>query len=370
MSDLKTLHRQAMDFAEMAEMAKLRGELEQATDLFRQAFEYERDAASSIESDAAAEPTRSVLYRSAASLALDYGDLREAERLIAIALVGDPPQGIAEELRDLLEQVYFQRHLELRGWTLDRDEVQLSIAGKSVGFGIASSDEFVDRIQNFEKLIYRTAERKSGAKYREQGGPKKAIRKDFEVYMSVPRAASFAVSLKVGATQSQPTLPFEFGILDELLACLELFDEANDEALKEKIPEKPYYRNFVGLARKLAPDGDDVNLVGFTRVRNGEEQRVALTRLRDDISTVEQPDTAQQTEELVTVRGSLEYADGRGSRQGVIKLEEKDGKTYDIIVPEGMMSDIVRPLWGNQVIVKGYRTGKSIHLEDIVPAEE
>lgn len=370
MSELKALHRQAMDFAEMAEMAKLRGDSERATDLFRQAFEYERDAAGSVTADASAEPTRSILYRSAASLALDYGDLREAERLIAIALIGNPPEEIAEELRDLLEQVYFQRHLELRGWTLDRDEVQLSIAGKSVGFGIASSDEFVDRVQNFEKLIYRTAERKSGAKYREGGGPKKSIRQDFEVYMSVPRAASFAVSLKVGATQPEPTLPFEFGILDELLSCLELFDKDNDEALREQIPEDPYYRNFVGLARRLAPDGDGVNFVGFTRFKNGEEQRVALTRLRDDISTVKQPDTSQQTEELVTVRGSLKYADAMGSQQGVIKLKETDGETYDIAVPEGMMSDIVRPLWGYQVIVKGYRMGKSIRLEDIVPTEE
>ena len=50
---------------------------------------------------------RSVLHRSAASLALECGALREAERLIAAALSGDPPDEIAEELRDLLEQVYF-----------------------------------------------------------------------------------------------------------------------------------------------------------------------------------------------------------------------------------------------------------------------
>jgi len=35
------------------------------------------------------------------------GALRDAERLIAVALSGDPPAEIAEELRDLLEQVYF-----------------------------------------------------------------------------------------------------------------------------------------------------------------------------------------------------------------------------------------------------------------------
>jgi len=53
------------------------------------------------------EPTRSVLHRSAATLALECGALCDPERLIAVALSGDPPAEIAEELRDLLEPVYF-----------------------------------------------------------------------------------------------------------------------------------------------------------------------------------------------------------------------------------------------------------------------
>ena len=45
------------------------------------------------------------LPASAASLALECGDYREAERLIAVALSGEPPDEIAEELRDLLDEV-------------------------------------------------------------------------------------------------------------------------------------------------------------------------------------------------------------------------------------------------------------------------
>ena len=58
--------------------------------------------------DLGAEPSRSVLHRSAASLAEQCGEFREAERLIAVALSGNPPEEIAEELRDLLQQVYGQ----------------------------------------------------------------------------------------------------------------------------------------------------------------------------------------------------------------------------------------------------------------------
>jgi hypothetical protein len=42
-------------------------------------------------------------------LAWRCGEYREAERLIGAALAGTPPETIAEELRDLLLQVYFEK---------------------------------------------------------------------------------------------------------------------------------------------------------------------------------------------------------------------------------------------------------------------
>jgi hypothetical protein len=162
MKQLIELHNQAMDQAEMALMAKLKGDFSQFKILTREAFENERRAAELACQDINNEPTRSVLLRSAASLALDCVEYREAERLIAVALAGSPPNEIAEELRDLLEQVYFQRHLALRGVSLSPSEFQMSIAGDEVGYGMANSDEFVKRVSNTETLIYRTAERKRG----------------------------------------------------------------------------------------------------------------------------------------------------------------------------------------------------------------
>jgi hypothetical protein len=51
-----------------------------------------------------------MLQRSAAVLALECGELREAERLIGRALAGNPPINIANEMWDLLgEEIYSQR---------------------------------------------------------------------------------------------------------------------------------------------------------------------------------------------------------------------------------------------------------------------
>ena len=106
MSLINDKHHQAMDFTDSAMLARRTGNTAQAAALFRQAFECEREAADLTVDALDAEPTRSVLHRSAATLALDCGDYRAAERLIARALTGNPPDEIADELRELLQQVY------------------------------------------------------------------------------------------------------------------------------------------------------------------------------------------------------------------------------------------------------------------------
>jgi hypothetical protein len=124
MSQIQTLHQQAMDLAEAAAVARLRGESEQAEQFTRQAFEQEAQAANLTASVLDAEPTRSVLHRSAASLAIECGELRAAERLIATALSGSPPPEIAEELKDLFIQINLSQYLKRQGINFDIKELQ------------------------------------------------------------------------------------------------------------------------------------------------------------------------------------------------------------------------------------------------------
>src|SRR6266567_2641871 len=104
--EVTELHREAMSLADRALVARLSGDTVGASALLREAYRHEREAAERVSSQQELEPTRSVLHRSAASLALECNELREAEKLVALALAGDPPTEIADELRDLLEQVH------------------------------------------------------------------------------------------------------------------------------------------------------------------------------------------------------------------------------------------------------------------------
>lgn len=100
------LHIKAMDFSALALMEQSRGNTEDADHYFKKALAEELAAIEALEDSS--EPTFSILHRSAATLALDCKDPRCAEQLVAKALARDPYPEIAEELRDLLEQIYFQ----------------------------------------------------------------------------------------------------------------------------------------------------------------------------------------------------------------------------------------------------------------------
>ena len=83
MSKVDSLHNKAMDLAEEAFSAKKKGIQDAALALFQEALSYECKAADSLKIDQQNEPTRSILYRSAAALAQNSNQFELAERLIS-----------------------------------------------------------------------------------------------------------------------------------------------------------------------------------------------------------------------------------------------------------------------------------------------
>ena len=96
------LHEAAMAFAEQAVLEKDPG---RAGRLLHSAFERERSAADLLAGFLEEEPTRSILHRSAATLAVDCLEYAEAERLVEQGLAGNPPGEIGEELTDVRARV-------------------------------------------------------------------------------------------------------------------------------------------------------------------------------------------------------------------------------------------------------------------------
>jgi RNase P/RNase MRP subunit p29 len=371
MKSINDLHETAMDFADQAFIARRKGDFETANSLSRKAYEQESKAAEYLQDDYNAEPSRSVLYRSAASLAMECGETREAERLISIALSGNPPNEIAEELRNLLEQVNFERHLRLEKVDLSPDQFQLSIFGREVGYGIALSEVLIERIKDIERLIYRTVERKMGRQFREHGATSQTIQNSYSLYLSAPRPGSFAITLILGRQMELPGFDFDISgeVVDEIIDGFNLINNGREEELRKKIPDETYFQNFIGLAKRIAPDGDKVKMVGLTKLRDGHEVRVSFTRKQEQIVTTLKTSLSDEEEKgvLVRVQGRLLLADARESKRK-IQLIDEDSTKYDVNVPEGMMDDIVKPLWDEIVIVTGNKVGKKINLREITKA--
>lgn len=101
MNELKILHDKAMELSDLAFVAKRGGDLDAMLKYSIEALEYEEKAAALLQDQVTVEPTRSILYRSAASLAIDCNLFKKAEELISIALTEFTPKEIAAELAEL-----------------------------------------------------------------------------------------------------------------------------------------------------------------------------------------------------------------------------------------------------------------------------
>lgn len=346
MDKIEELHSQAMNFAELAYIARLKNEVNEAFKLSEQAFEKELTAATIALQKNIDEPSLSILHRSAASLAIECNKYRDAEKIVATALSGNPPDDIANELRDLLEQVNFYRHLDLRGIILEPDEFQLSIGGLVVSFGMGLMDILIEKFKYTKRLIFNTAGRLIGKPFNE-------IRKlNLQLYLSAPRPASYAISFKVGHPKEQRFLPgidsSATTVIEELTDCLELFSKFEEEKLEKKFSDKQYYEDFISIVNELAPDGENVKLVGFTAIKNGSEKKVALTRTKKDIEIK----STKQIDHHVSIKGKLMI-------NKAIIIDE-DGKEYAVTIPENMKSSVILEMIEHNVEIIGIKTKKGI----------
>jgi tetratricopeptide (TPR) repeat protein len=101
----KELHREAMNYAQDAIVADAKGDKAAALTLYEQAFALEKEAANLFILSFEKEPTRSVLFRSAASLAMNCKQYDEAKRMIHLGLAGNSPDEIVDELLQLSKQI-------------------------------------------------------------------------------------------------------------------------------------------------------------------------------------------------------------------------------------------------------------------------
>ena len=101
----KELHNQAMEFAQLAYCNQTIDGGNNTLELYSKAYELEKQAALLYQNNIDFEPTRSVLFRSAASLAKMCGKFNEAIELAKLGLNGNPSSPTLEELQSILDSL-------------------------------------------------------------------------------------------------------------------------------------------------------------------------------------------------------------------------------------------------------------------------
>lgn len=356
MTSPSALHNEAMDLVDRALHERSRGDLVRSVGFFRQALRSELDAVELLPEQRGLG--WSILLRSAATMALHCEDFRLAEQLASRALAGDPDPDIADELRVVWEQANFHRHLEFRGYALSGLEIQLSLVGEAVSSGMANLNELLTRAESFQKLIFRIAQRRMLGEYRSH--IPSVVKRRFMAFAAVPTAGSFAIAIKLAHTREQTSFPGLLGIedvVDEFLNLLEAGEERTSDALGRLIPDPDFRKNFVSLGKKLAPDGKRISQVGFTLVNRGDTRSMSVTTPKSRFLS-SQLESHDPTERIEQVSGILRFADASTRRSNQIRLVSDKGDTQVVLVPPGLMDDIVRPMWNLHVTARGTLKGR------------
>ena len=345
------LHKAAMEFTDESFIARGLNEREEFLRLTRLAYEKEAEAAHLLfEEDV--EPTRSILHRSAATLAFRCEMYPEAKRLIHRALAGYPPTEIEHELNDLLGKV----KLALAGILLDENQVQLTIEGGEVAFGKAPAVSVLSRIRNIRDLIQISANF------------------DYPVYFDAVGAGSFYVNLTVGKYKQPPLPGFadKTDVIAPLIENLRLLDAGEFQVLQNTFEDPEDYRRFVKAAQNLAPDGKAILSVNVQAKIGNALQSVFLTRSREELKEAPLPAIPKRevhylpSDNVIKRTGVLIVADARDKSECVLIPEHL--RPWTVEVREDLMNEVLGRFFKKKVEVRGKqmkiaRTVRRIMLE-------
>lgn len=365
------LHREASELANKARIAQFDGDETAFLQLTQQAFQKESASAQLLREDPS-HHMFAILHRSAATLAYRCGEHQSAEELILEGMRQIRNEGMREDLYNLLDRVRlavkYGQHVD----QLENDELVMTLQGIEANRGLIDPSMLSKRILNFSTLVRNTIGNINRYKFRNR----RKVDQDYRVLATVPSFGSYKIGMTVTHVGPNrfPGISYFDGVRLKVMENLSLVNAGDISRLQSDLNDDRYLQNLVGLAKELAPDGDTITAVGIEAEIEGQFQSILLDSTRDNLNEMVLPldeesvaDEYRITEERDTVVGVLQYADATKDK---VKLLTDDGKWWQIVVPEGLAEDVVKPYFGDRVQVEGRhiiktRKAKRLFLHDI-----
>lgn len=377
MTTVRELHDRAM--AEMDAMFALRamGQDDAALAAAARAFEAERAAVELAFEKSVSAATKFALVKSAAALANDAQLYDVGQDLVMRAMIDPALRDARAALYEHLDLLRTHEHLQLKGIVLSPTEVQVSIAGPEVAPGFAPSDEIHDRIELLHSLAARQAMRLDRQPFEASERKVRRYRREYQPWQSIPRAASFAVTLRFGVHKQIELLPDDIEaraqperVIQEVANIAEIFAREGARAL-EKLMEPAYARHAATMFRQLSP-AESVNTVGLTVVTGERVKMIPLPRRRDEGEPLSMPDVMRRdlnAPPIVVVEGVLDRADASKAQQLTATIHPDAGASFKFYYDEAAHGDVVRMYWRRRVRASLRRRGHQSELVDIDPLE-
>ncbi|MCY4063986.1 MAG: hypothetical protein OXG53_16565 [Chloroflexi bacterium] len=366
---VKQLHREAMEFADEADLAELFGDRTQFLQLAEQAFEKEKAAADLME-DIDVEPSRSVLHRSAATLAWRCGFYDQSEKLIYRALAGNPRSDVAWQLKDLLGTV----NLAKAGVHLGEGQLQFSLHGSQIGHGKAAVEELTSRAPSIATMLRISAT--SALQYaRDAVSSKRPKIGDIPVFIEGLAAGSCIVKLRIGEP-IQDTLPGFWHFNDAIKPFFEnvnLLEQGETYELEKTIDDPNEYRDFVKASIELAPDGTKISSVKFQSVIDDSLRVVSLNTTQSSLKGLPLPDIPSEERKLevtaddIVKTGVLRVGNALDDKNKTLCIVATDSEgNWHIEGTEDLKDEIVRQFFKRRIVVHGKRMKRANVVKHIL----
>lgn len=392
------MHEEAMNILSEALFLKDKGQNEAFLKLARLALDLEEEVGAELFEKLDKEPTRSIIFRSAAEIALLVNEPERAMHLAAKGLAGYPPKSIKEELRQAFEKATFDYHRFASGTSISDQELEMVLGtGTEVGHGFVPVKEFQTRLATvinlYEKGVQRNIKRTTGKSI-----TPKEIKERYTPYVSEPKAASFAVKLKFLEPKENASLLENFSnssfFIRDLVESFILAENQEFEKLQLKLGNYSEYINFISSFKILSPDGTNVSSVSFNLVNNNsetvgvlvtnpkelyEEELVRASEINS--SLLEKSNENQETVEsqILTLEGQLLSADGETNfirlfqqkdkgvyKKGKDKGQNKVEKKYFVVEVNEGLQELVKNSFYSNVTIRVLKKDKKYSLIDIL----
>lgn len=193
------LHDRAMALVDLARESERAGESSSRLRLLREAYREEEKAARLLDPVPDSEPTRSALFRSAASLAFRAEDYREACQIAFDGLSGNSPEEQASELLDIANDAKFRLQLIGQNLRVAESEITVTVRGPRVAVGLAPAKQTTLILRRIEGLLRARMDEvlKVGAEAGKLDSPPRPP-KLFEVFIRPLATEEFSVAFRLG----------------------------------------------------------------------------------------------------------------------------------------------------------------------------